>query len=108
VPVVPVEVSVYWVVRIEKGGVGDVADKTVDPGFVLERPVGIEMADEGGSVDEVAVVEVVIVVICVSEVSTCITAVRGRGDETIPDSVVNKRELLVVGGELCESLFESS
>lgn len=64
VPVVPVEGAGEGEVRVRGAGVGVVADQEVDPGLVgpLRQPVWVEVGDDGGGVDKVAVVEVVVVI----------------------------------------------
>lgn len=55
VPVEPVKVAGDGEVRVEWGGVGEVPDEGVNPGFVGGEPGGVEIPDYGGGVDEVAV-----------------------------------------------------
>ena len=71
VAVIPVESAEGGEVRVERGGrVGDVANERVDVGEVGCRrsPGGVQVGEHGARVDEVAVVEVVVVVVGVAEV----------------------------------------
>ena len=64
----PVEHAVRREVGVRGAGVGDVADEGEDLLIVRLRPLRVELGDDGGGVDEVAVVEVVVVVHRVPEV----------------------------------------
>lgn len=55
VAVVPVEVAGDGEEGVEGRGVGDVADEGVDVGGVGGEPGWVEVADDGGGVDEVPV-----------------------------------------------------
>lgn len=68
--VVPVEVTGDGVVIVHCTRVGDIADECIDIRFVGSEPRGIKVPDYSGSVDEITVVEMVVVVIGVSEIST--------------------------------------
>lgn len=51
-------------------GVGNVADERVDIIFVVGQPSWIQIADDCSGVDEIPVVEMMVVVVCVSEVDS--------------------------------------
>lgn len=107
VAVVPVEHAADGEVGVVRGRVGDVADKGVDEVFVLREPGGVEIADDGGGVDEIAVVEVVIVVVGVSEVSVWVAGDVGRGRyDSAPGCFMDEGVDLCVGCEDCKGGFE--
>ncbi len=100
VAVEPVERAREGEVLVVGDGVAGVADEGVDPVFVCGDPRGVEVADDGGGVDEVGPVEVVVVVVGVSKVFTCVTRNVGRGaDDAAPGGFVDERVLLLV---VCE------
>jgi len=53
--VIPVEHTRDREVRIKRGGIGDVSDKSIDPVLVGWEPSRVESADYRGSIDEVAI-----------------------------------------------------
>lgn len=59
VAVIPVEVPRYGEEVVERGGVRNVPDEGVDPGFVCFEPRWVKGANYRGGVDEVAVTELV-------------------------------------------------
>ena len=63
VAVEPVEGAGEGEVGIIRDGVAGVADERVDPVLVRGEPGGVEVADDGGSVNKVRPVEVVVVVV---------------------------------------------
>lgn len=69
--------------------VREIADQHVHPDFVpsLSEPGRIEVSDDRRRVHEVAVVEVVIVVVCAAKVQTGI-AVSGHGHHTSPSCLI--------------------
>jgi hypothetical protein len=69
VAMVPIEIARYWEELILRARVGNVADESVDVVLVGGNPRWIEVADHGSTVYEVAIMEMVVVVICVAEVS---------------------------------------
>ena len=72
VAVKPVEAPPDGEVLVPRAGVCNVADEHVDVGLVGADPGGVQMPDDGGRVDEVAVVEVVVVVQRVAKVDAVV------------------------------------
>ena len=65
---IPVKHSREGKHAVFRAGVRGVAHEGVHPGFVEGEPGGVEVGDHGSGVDEVAVVEMVVVVIRVTKV----------------------------------------
>lgn len=62
-PVVPIECSGEREVLIRCAGVGRISDEEVHPFLVQLEPLRIEVGNDGSSVDEIRVVEMVVVVV---------------------------------------------
>lgn len=69
---IPIEVPVDREEVILCGWVGDVTRKCVDIGFVSCKPARIKVPDHGSRIDEVSIMEVMIVVVSISEISASI------------------------------------
>ena len=74
VSVVPVEAARDGEVWVVRGWVAGVPDEGVDPVLVGGQPGWIEVGDDAGGVDEVRPVEVVIVVVRVSEIVSTVSS----------------------------------
>ena len=60
---IPVEVAEFWEVLVLPRRIGDIPHHCVDVFHILlGEPAWVKMANDSGSVDEVAIMEVVIVV----------------------------------------------
>lgn len=78
VAVIPVKVSEHGKVPILRAGIGYVSDETVHVVDVgLGQPRRIQISNDGGSQNEVTIVEVVVVVKRVPEVGAIITRLVG-------------------------------
>ena len=87
--------------------IGDVTDERVDIILIRSQPSRVEVLDNGSSVDEVAVVEIVVVVIGVSEIDAGVAHYVGSGgDNSTPGCFVCKGGLLCVGCKDSECGFE--
>ena len=106
VSVVPVEGAAEREV-VAGPAVRKVLDQHLHPRLVraLVQPRGIEIADDSSRVDEVAVVEVMVVVVRIAEVRAGVTVAGGR-DDAFPVVVVDERVLLLVLHEAVEFGFE--
>lgn len=95
---VPIERAGEGEVRICGDRVRSVADEHIHPIFVRRNPGWIKVSNHSGGVDEIAVVEVVVVVVGVAEIKAGVAGEVGADtDSTLPDSIVNERiDLLVV------------
>jgi len=85
---VPVEIPRHREILIRRAGVGNIPDHGIDIGDILSRQPGrVEIAYDGSRVDEVAVVEMVVVIVRVAKVGPGVARlVRGRGDNATPST----------------------
>lgn len=68
VAMIPVKVAPLGEELVLRAGVGNVTNQRVDVVLVGSDPGGIEMGDHGGAIYEIAVMEVVVVVVCVPKI----------------------------------------
>ena len=91
VPVEPVEAAPDGEVLVPRAGVGNVPDEHVDVGLVGGHPRRVEVPDDGGRVDEVAPVEVVVVVQRVAKVDAVVARHVRRGrDHAAPGACLGQ------------------
>ena len=97
VPVEPVEGPPDGEVLVPRAGVGNVPDEHVDVGLVGGHPRRVEVPDDGGRVDEVAPVEVVVVVQRVAKVDAVVARhVCGGRDHAAPGACLCQTGYLVI------------
>lgn len=78
VSMVPVKGSGNGEVWVQGRRVGSVTDQGIDVVFVSGEPRRVEVADDSGGQNEVAIVEMVVVVIGIAKVYTSIACNVGR------------------------------
>jgi len=107
VPVIPIKVPGNGEVVIFTAWIGDISHERVNIVLVCWKPCRVEVADDGGSVDEIAIVEMVVVVVCVSEIDIRVACnVGGGGYETAPGGFVDEGVLVGVAGKEGKCCFE--
>ncbi len=113
VPLEPVVVTELREVRVARRWVGDIADHVVDLGLVGAGPGRVKMGDHGSRVDEVAPVEVMVVIDSIAELLVGILRVTSRrsfmgavGDDATPGRVVHEAASSDTGGIVIEPRVE--
>ena len=104
---VPIEHSRERKHVVLRAWIRSITNECIYPGFVEGEPGGVEVGDDGSSVDEIAIVEMVVVVVCVTEVLAGITCdVAPRGDNAIPDCIIHQWVYLLIGRKYSKGSFQ--
>jgi hypothetical protein len=103
---IPIKISADREVIICGRRVGNISDKRIDKIFVVSDPGWVQISNYSCSIDEISIMEMMIVVICISEIIPWITChIRGTRNNTSPSSFIYKRECLYIVREDCEGCF---
>ena len=103
---IPIEISREGKHVVLRAWIRSITNESVYPVFVKGEPGGVEVGYNGSGVDEVAIVEMVVVIIRVTEVLHGVTCdVAPRGDNAIPDCIVYQRVYLLVSRKYSKGAF---
>ena len=70
---IPIEHSREGEHVVLRAWIRSITDESVYPGFIEGKPGGVEIDYDGSGIDEVAVVKMMIIIICISKILAGIT-----------------------------------